>query len=88
MARKETKWSKKKSKTNKSTKVPRRSRIKMTPEGETFYVVRRADGRFKDFQKISRAIYRGSLTKAKTVPKRSGRGHQSDYPKRQTRKKK
>ena len=72
----------------KSTKAPGRSRIKASPEGETFYIVRRADGRFKDWVKISRSIAQDARRKAKNVPKRSGRGHQGDYPKKKKTKKK
>ena len=72
----------------KSTKAPGRSRIKASPGGETFYVVRRKDGTFKDWVKISRSIAQDALRKAKTVPKRSGRGHQGDYPKKKKTKKK
>ncbi|MBC8223264.1 hypothetical protein H8E65_01640 [Candidatus Bathyarchaeota archaeon] len=67
-----------------STKAPGRSRIKASPGGETFYVVRRKDGTFKDWVKISRSIAQDALRKAETVPSRSGRGHQGDYPKRKT----
>ena len=90
MARKETKKkSTKKKATNKRPKAPGRSRIKATPDGETFYVVRRKDGTFRDWVKISRSIAQDALRKAKNVPKRGGRGHQGDYPKRKkTRKKK
>ena len=86
MARKEAKpkTAKKKvaSKTKTSTKAPGRSRIKASPEGETFYVVRRKDGTFKDWVKIDRSIAQDALRKAKNVPKQPGRGHQGDYPKR------
>ena len=80
MAKKESKA--KKPTKKKSTKAPGRSRIKATPDGETFYVVRRKDGTFKDWVKISRSIAQDALRKAKNVPSRSGRGHQGDYPKR------
>jgi len=85
MARKETtkkKSTMKKATRKKSTKAPGRSRIKVTPGGETFYVVRRKDGTFKDWVKISRSIAQDALRKAKNVPSRSGRGHQGDYPKK------
>ncbi len=80
MARKEKKPVKKANK--KSSKAPGRSRIKASPGGETFYVVRRKDGTFKDWVKISRSIAQDALRKAENVPSRSGRGHQGDYPKR------
>ncbi len=83
MAKKESKKKKptrkkatKKSTKKKSTKAPGRSRIKATPGGETFYVVRRKDGTFKDWVKIRRSIAQDALRKAKNVPSRSGRGHQ------------
>ena len=84
MAKKESKpkTAKKKAATKKSTKAPGRSRIKASPGGETFYVVRRKDGTFKDWVKISRSIAQDALRKAENVPSRSGRGHQGDYPKR------
>ena len=90
MARKETKKksTKKKATKKRSTKAPGRSRIKASPGGETFYVVRRKDGTFKDWVKISRSIAQDALRKAKNVPSRSGRGHQGDYPKRKKTKKK
>ena len=86
MARKETK---RRETNKKATKAPGRSRIKASPGGETFYVVRRKNGTFKDWVKINRSIAQDALRKAKNVPKRSGRGHQGDYPRRKkTRKKK
>ena len=91
MGKKESKKKKptKKKATKKSTKAPGRSRIKASPGGETFYVVRRKDGTFKNWVKISRSIAQDTLRKAKTVTKLPGRGHQGDYPKRKkTRKKK
>ena len=88
MARKESEKKATKKPTKKSTKAPGRSRIKASPGGETFYVVRRKDGTFKDWVKISRSIAQDALRKAENVPSRSGRGHQGDYPKRKTTKKK
>lgn len=94
MAKKESKKrstkkaSKKKTTKRKSTKAPGRSRIKASPGGETFYVVRRKDGTFKDWVKISRSIAQDALRKAKNVPSRPGRGHQGDYPKRKKPRKK
>jgi len=93
MAKKEskkrsTKKASKKKTTKRKLKAPGRSRIKASPGGETFYVVRRKDGTFKDWVKISRSIAQDALRKAKNVPKRGGRGHQGDYPKRKKTKKK
>ena len=82
MAKEIKKTKKKVSKAKKSTKAPGRSRIKASPGGETFYIVRRRDGTFKDWVKISRSIAQDALRKSDTVPKQPGRGHQGDYPKK------
>ena len=62
MSKKESKnKSTKKKAPKKKSKTPGRSRIKATPGGEPFHVVRRKDGTFKDWVKISRSIAQDPL---------------------------
>ena len=55
------------------------TRTKIKVRGKTSYAVRDKKGRFKDIQNIGRAIRADSRRKAKSKPKKKGKGHTGDY---------